>query len=189
MNPPLKIQNREAFTLIEMIIAITVFTIFIGFTISTYLTFHRADQDALSTRSMVMEGQALLNELSDAMRENKIDYEAYVEGEQSLYLISPDGTEKKVYTWDSEEETLSVQRFDGAGTVLTEEQVLHSESLAVSFVSFSVFPAENPYENRTEESIQYQPMVRFKLMFTTPGRMDEELSFELQTTVTSRFYQ
>ena len=54
-------RQKAAFTLIEMIIAITVFTIFIGFAISAYLTFHRADQDALTNRSLLMESEAILN--------------------------------------------------------------------------------------------------------------------------------
>ena len=77
MKNPLSICGRKAFTLIEMIIAITVFTIFIGFAISAYLTFHRADEDALTNRTLLMDSEAILNELSDATRENKIDYEAY----------------------------------------------------------------------------------------------------------------
>ena len=209
-------QKRDAFTLIEMIIAITVFTIFIGFAVSTYLTFHRADQDALTTRSMTMEGEAILSELSDAVRENKIDYAAYevmsggggaftgvgargltvptlsigdALNESMLYLVSADGEERRVYTWDSEEETLSVQYFDADGKSMAEPQVLHSESVKVSYVNFKIFPGRNPYENRTEDALQFQPMVGFSLEFTSEGRMDKELTFELQTTVTSRFYQ
>lgn len=202
-------KSRPAFTLIEMLIAITVFTIFIGFAISTYLTFHRADQDALTQRSLIMDSEAILNQLSDAVRENKIDYEAYGSGssedgnpfspsaltftdalnEEALYLISADGEQKITYRWDADEETLSVQYFDADGTATTEEQVLHSEGLTVSDANFRVFPATNPYEDRTNDEIQYQPMVTFTLNFSMPGRVDPELTLELQTTVTSRYYQ
>ncbi|QQR55395.1 type II secretion system protein [Candidatus Peregrinibacteria bacterium] len=192
-------RTRAAFTLIEMIIAITVFTIFIGFAISTYLVFHRSNQDALTQRSLLMEAEALLNEISDAARENRIDYVTYADqnvlgGEgalevETLYLVSPDGQERTVYSWDAEQEALSMQRLDALGNALTEAQVLHSENLTVSDVNFRIFPSQNPYENRSEDALQYQPMVTFTLNFSMPGRMDEEIQLELHTSVTSRFYQ
>jgi prepilin-type N-terminal cleavage/methylation domain-containing protein len=199
-------MQKSAFTLIEMIIAITVFTIFIGFAISAYLTFHRADQDALTKRSLLMEAEAILNELSDATRQNKIDYDSYTGGssggvfpkstlkislgdarnEQTLYLISPDGSEQIEYTWDADEETLSVERF--VEGVSSGEYVLNSENLAITYVNFKIFPQEDPYADTSYE-FQYQPMVRFDLNFSMPGRMDPELTLELSTTVTSRYYQ
>lgn len=181
-------RQKPAFTLIEMIIAITVFTIFIGFAISAYLTFHRADQDALTNRSLLMESEAILNELSDATRQNKIDYDSYASGSGffSLYLISPDGSEQTIYTWDPDEETLSVERIlNGASSG---EYPLNSENLSVTYVNFEVFPEEDPYADSSYE-LQYQPMVRFDLNFSMPGRMDTELTLELSTTVTSRYYQ
>lgn len=213
-------KNRDAFTLIEMIIAITVFTIFIGFAISAYLTFHRADQDALTSRSLLMDSEAILNELSDATRENKINYGAYASfssggsrtitrgfslpttfsatslslslgnelNEQSLYLISADGEEQTVYAWNADEQSLSVQRFDASGTALSDAQNLNSDGMAVTYVNFRIFPDENPYEDSSSTS-QFQPMVTFDLSFSMPGRMDAELTLDLKTTVTSRFYQ
>ncbi len=214
-------KNREAFTLIEMIIAITVFTIFIGFAISAYLTFHRADQDALTNRSLLMDAEAILNELSDATRENKINYDAYASSssggsrtitrgfslpstlsptsslslslgnelnEQSLYLISPDGEEQTVYSWNADEQSLSVQRFDASGTAISDAQNLNSDGMAVTYVNFRIFPDENPYDASSSTS-QFQPMVTFDLSFSMPGRMDTELTLDLKTTVTSRFYQ
>ncbi len=201
-------RQKPAFTLIEMIIAITVFTIFIGFAISAYLTFHRADQDALTNRSLLMESEAILNELSDATRENKIDYDSYTGGsssgggawtfepvtisigdarnEQTLYLISPDESEQIIYRWDSEAETLSVERIlDGTSSG---EQILNSENLKVTYVNFKIFPQEDPFADTSYE-YQYQPMVSFDLSFSMPGRMDAELTLELSTTVTSRYYQ
>lgn len=66
-----------AFTLIEMIIAITVFSIFIGFAVSSYLAFHRADQEALVDRSLMMEAGQVMDLLTADIQANKIDYEYY----------------------------------------------------------------------------------------------------------------
>lgn len=203
MNNPQLIRGRKAFTLIEMIIAITVFTIFIGFSISAYLTFYRANQDALANRSLLMSSEAILNELSDATRENKIDYVAYALAsgggsipmassfgkalnEQTLRLISPDGQEQIVYSWDADDESLSVKRAENGGA-FSEPQRLNSEGLTVSYVNFRIFPETDTYAEGSE--VHYQPMVTFDLSFSMLGRMTETLMLDLKTTVTSRFYQ
>lgn len=177
----MKTDSRPAFTLIEMIIAITVFTIFIGFSLSTYLVFHRANQDALTVRSMVMDTELLMDELLDAVRENRIDYADFTEG-KTLRLVSPDGLENKEYTWDADAETLSVTSGDSTA-------ILHSEDLKITYLNFDVFPEENPYSDRSKDDIQYQPIVMIDLRVSRLGRMDEELSFDLRSSITSRFYQ
>ena len=66
---------------------------------------------------------------------------------------------------------------------------MHSEDTRVSYANFRIFPAENPYENVLDSDVQYQPHVRIELEFTRQGEFREELTLDLQTTVTSRSYQ
>ncbi len=208
----MKASPRPAFTLIEMIIAITIFTIFIGFSISSYLTFHRADQEALVTRTLIMSAQSMMSSLSDSIRESAIAYDEYsaVSGSNGLdlgvfdfdglsvtdainthelHLWSADGLVRTVYFWDSEAQTLSMQSFDVDGKALDEAVLLHSDALRVSYANFRIFPSQNPYEYRTEDELQYQPFVTVNLTFSMPGRVREELTFDLRTSVTTRFYQ
>lgn len=186
----MNVLKKSAFTLIEMIIAITVFTIFIGFSISAYLTFHRADQEALTTRTLIMSAQGVMSALSDTIRESSIAYDSLsMLSTSELHLLSADGDVETVYVWDSVEETLSMQTFDSAGDPLTDAVLLHSENTTVSYVSFSIFPSENPRDNPTEDALQYQPFVTIDLSFSMPGRVREEVTMDLHTSVTTRFYQ
>lgn len=207
-------KKAAAFTLIEMIIAITVFTIFIGFAIATYLAFHRADQEALIERSLMFEAQGAIDLIVEQVKENTIDYSYYNEetlmpdvsdlitedltvhlslnaGEivgDTLVLRSSDGTLQTVYTWDEEAETLSTYTIAEDGST-TDPVLLHSATTKVTYVSFRIFPDENPYDNKTKNSVQYQPTVKMDITFAMPGRVREETSVDLHTSVTSRFYQ
>lgn len=207
MTPP-------AFTLLEMIIAITVFTIFIGFAISTYLMFHRADQEALAMRSLMLETQGTMDLIADAVKENTIDYAFYSEDldsdilanvrtdlftnfdfanshtitDSTLALRSPDGQSETVFIWDEEEETLSLFTID-ENSVASTPVLLHSETTRVPYVHFRIFPDENPYENSSDDAIQFQPTVQIEITFSMPGRVQEEVTVDFQTSITSRFYQ
>lgn len=215
-------MKNPAFTLLEMIIAITVFTIFIGFSISTYLSFHRADQEALEQRSLMLEIQGTMDNISEAVRSNKIDYAGeyseeedilgglsgglsaslfgatHVLNEKVLSLVSSDGETKYVYTWDDEEETLSLQVFDFDGTDWVEADaykdgpvLLHGENTKVTYANFRIFPDVDPYDadNASDDDVQYQPTVQINLTFSVPGRVRPTVDLNLQTSITSRFYQ
>ena len=202
-------MKQKAFTLIEMIIAITVFTIFIGFAMSSYISFHRAQQEASATRSLLLEVHSTMETITDALKTNTIDYEAYAgpssdvlssivgsrfdlnllgggaKNTDTLYLLSADGEIPIVFEWNEDEETLTMQ-------VGEDDPIsLNAEATKVSSVNFKIFPAEDPYdtENVTDDDLQYQPSVKVSLTFSVPGRVREEITVDLETMITSRFYQ
>ncbi len=205
-----KEEAVEAFTLIEMIIAITVFTIFIGFAMATYLTFHRAQQEAAVVRSLTLEAESTFDLVTEALRENMIDYGRYADEDPSagdilyeavyshygflsmndtnvtntLYLIGVDGTQL-AFEWDDGEGIFTMQVGD-------EEPIqLHADGIAASFIGFEIFPHVDPYEseNISEDDFQFQPIVQVAMTFSAPGHVRDEVELELQTSITSRFYQ
>jgi prepilin-type N-terminal cleavage/methylation domain-containing protein len=205
------VSSSNAFTLIEMVIAITVFTIFIGFVMATYLTFHRAQQEAAITRNLILEAESTLGLLTDSLQENMIDYDRYAADDPSradalynlvrdahfglldgsdalvtntLYLVGSDGAEIAFF-WDEENGELGMQ--EGEGDLI----LLHSEGVSASYVGFEIFPDVNPYEseNISDDDVQFQPIVQVNLSLSAPGRIREEVIVDLQTSITSRFYQ
>lgn len=203
--------RASGFTLIEMIIAITVFTIFIGFAISSYLVLHRANQEVLIQRSLMLEAQGTMNVLTEAVRENRIDYAAYEDSilveafspllgdshvihTSTLFLLSPDEEIHYQYTWDEEEQILTAAATDSDGNPLdayADPLLLHGEESQVTYAAFRIFPDVNPYvlENASNDDVQYQPTVQIDLEFSIPGRIRELVTVDLQSSVTSRFYQ
>lgn len=198
-------MKKDAFTLVEMILAITIFSTFIGFVLTTYVTFHRAQQDAAVTREVLMEAETVLLELTDALKENFINFDAYSVGQEiatdilsdfvqtsqaefidsnTLYLISPEGQEI-VFDWGVAAQELTLMEGDGVA------QRIHSENVYVSHLSFEIFPSLDPYDsaNVGYDDVAFQPIVKINMTFAALGRSSEELDVSLETSVTSRFYQ
>lgn len=194
-------KKRSAFTLIELIIAITVFVVFIGFVMAAYLTFHRSQQQVAATRSLLLEGESVFNRIDDLMDDHKIYFDYYKAdtewGEssshtleaQELALISLDEEEVVFIRWEvtedqeAEEETGSIF-FEVEG----EDPIqLNAVGTSVDFMSFRIFPDDNPYdvENQSDSNFpHFQPHVQ---VIMTLSRRDVLL--DLQDTFTSRFYQ
>jgi prepilin-type N-terminal cleavage/methylation domain-containing protein len=195
-------HKRKAFTLIEMIIAITVFTIFIGFVMAAYLTFHKSQQQVAATRSMLLESEAIFNRLGDLMDNHKIHFEYYnsdtaLEGDathtletQELVLISLDEEEVVTIYWEESSED------EDEGDLFLEiegEEVIQLNGIgtSVDFMSFRIFPDDNPYsvENQSDSSFpHFQPHIQVKMTLGREANF-EDVILDLQTTFTSRFYQ
>ncbi|MBT4384431.1 type II secretion system protein [Candidatus Peregrinibacteria bacterium] len=212
-----QLKSKPAFTLIEMTISITVFTIFIGFSMATYISFHRAQQEAAATRSLLMELDSVMNIMTSSLLENKIDYDYYaLEGDHDalraqgnelladlsllgsdalqtsvLALRSSDGNEQIIFKWF--DGVLTMQKFDeeGAQDGYMESDVLHSLHTNVDYMNFEIFPGKDPYdlENSKEDNLQYQPIVQLNLTLSSPGRVRDRVVLDLQTSITSRFYR
>ncbi len=187
-------HKRSAFTLLEMIIAITVFTIFIGFSIRTYLNFERADQEALLQRHLTFEGQRVLDVLTEAVQTQHIDYSAYVNRGQTdqlqgteLFLRSVDGTRTQHFFWNVPEQRLVVQTTTVGGA--TETEGLTSSGVEVTALSFTIFPSDDPTSavNRLNNDLQFQPVVWVDLTLESDGVVRERLVLPLHTAVTTRF--
>ncbi len=193
-------QNAPAFTLIEMLISITIFTVFIGFAMGTYLVFHRAQAEAAVMRKLLVETNQLFETITGDVHDLRLDYAAYgtplsaTTGplkSNALYLMTPDGEEHWALEWDSENKELIQRKVNATGLTLpgyTEPKLMHSAAVDVEEFSLEIFPYTDPASDPQVSTIQYQPMVRVLLKTSTPGRVREILEVDLQTTVTSRYY-
>ena len=195
-------HTRSAFTLIEMIIAITVFVIFIGFVMAAYLTCHRSQAQVAATRSMLLEGEAIFNRLGDLMDDHKIYFEYYNTSvdhaadvdysleTQELVLISLDEEEVVMLSWEASEE--DEEKGNLFLTIDDEEPIqLNALGTSVNFMSFRIFPNDNPYlvANQSDSSFpHFQPHIQVKMTMGREGS-SEDVILDLQTTLTSRFYQ
>lgn len=168
-------RKSSAFTLVEILISITIFVIFMGFSMGAYLTFHRAQLEASITRGMMLEGEQIMNMVTTSVKENKIAYAAY-DSNSPFSLFSPvsmslfnladeaietdtlilselnTGNEMEIH-WDADEEVLTQQwfTFDEGGqrepmAGYLEPLRLHSETVDVSFAEFRIVPGKDPYD-------------------------------------------
>ncbi|MEK7146482.1 MAG: prepilin-type N-terminal cleavage/methylation domain-containing protein [Patescibacteria group bacterium] len=168
-------RKSSAFTLVEVLISITIFVIFMGMSLGAYLTFHRAQLEASITRGMMLEGEQIMNVLTTAVKENRVAYSAYEpdntfnsvipvnfslfslpEGAietDTLILSELDSGDELEIHWDAEEEILTQQWFtydDGGERIeaagYLEPLRMHSESVNISFAEFRIVPGRDPYD-------------------------------------------
>lgn len=125
----------RAFTLVELIVSMLLFTIFIGVVTSTYLSVSRSLRQSAEIRQVYGQARFVMDRFTQDVRLNTIDYACFedlsngydyqtnlyheceaanlsAEGETSaLALISSDGLHRTVYAFD-ETEGLSVLELD-----------------------------------------------------------------------------
>ncbi len=215
-------KKNPAFTLVELIIAITVFSIFVAFGMTGFSVFHRVQQDSATSRDLMFQIDDAMNLITEAVKENKIDYDYYAcvqdtkpildpaeltasikaairssscgvdsINPNSLVLISTDGNKRIIFTWDISEQTLNMQKFNKdeiSGDFVEDGDFLklQSDSAKVTEASFRIFPKSDPYNDGSD---YYQPNVKIKMTFETPGQAKPTISLDFQTTITSRVYQ
>jgi prepilin-type N-terminal cleavage/methylation domain-containing protein len=174
-------MKKPAFTLIEVLMAVTVFTLFIGFAIGAYLNLHQALHKAEERRHLLLESEVILHRLSAAIKVDAVDYNAYAEDMGALLGGPIEGSvlhlkEGGTYSWDELESTLLWT--DG-----TAEEILTKDPVKLTLLKFRIFPGMNPYEAASSADY-YQPTVQINLQLS----LNEEV-LDFQTSATSRIYR
>ncbi|MFA6435616.1 MAG: prepilin-type N-terminal cleavage/methylation domain-containing protein [Candidatus Gracilibacteria bacterium] len=72
-----KPRNMKAFTLVELIISMVIFTVFVGVASTTYIYVSRALRHAAEVRSVYAETRFLMDKITQDVRLYTIDYECY----------------------------------------------------------------------------------------------------------------
>jgi len=110
-------KNKSGFTLVEMIVALSIFMIFIGVAFSSYLHITRVQRDLNEIRKMYSEVRNLVSMVAGEAREMTIDYDCYFSQEgvcfdvsfaqttnrsDSLALLSKDGLKRTIFRYVKE---------------------------------------------------------------------------------------
>lgn len=191
-----KILRNKGFTLIEMLVAMSIFVIFIGVLISSYTDIVKSQQEANDYRVLYSDARRVFDKLTEEIRGSAVYYPSesdtdYINVNESLRLVSLDGQREVVFEYDSGEGELW---YGEAVKSVGEEYVLVGEGdNRVSVSEFNVFvsPVDDPYkeENVFADGIQFQPKVTVFATFEMERRKGgSPYSVDLQTTISSRFY-
>lgn len=122
-------KRRSGFTLVELLISISLFVIFLGIVSSSYVSIVRGQRQANITRKMYSQVRVFMDDLASQMRLGTIDYDCYpgsahidqcppdIAGTISsssgsyLALVNKDKTEKTVYFFDVQSQQLKLKKF------------------------------------------------------------------------------
>lgn len=192
-------SNKTGFTLVELIISIAVFMIFIGIATSSYAPLVKANKTANETQKIYRETRFVTDAISREIKTGALDYscidqnkiDALCLGNQgkeikrTIAIISPDGTMRTLFKFDTTNKNVLIMRQTRLSAALPwsagEWEQLSSDILKMEDMSFSFFPEKNPYESKNAgaDALQWQPSV--SIMVKTNG-------YDFRTTYSSRVY-
>lgn len=199
------LKQKKGFTLVELLVAMTIFVAFIGILIGSYTSIVRAQRQANEYRIMYSEARQVFETLVFNLRDGMVDYAAYpgsqIAGQQplqELILISKDASRRTEIFYN--DETVKIKRGSlapntrsciNAAYLFDDPVALNSEALKVTDFQIFVAPIIDPYalENFDKHGNQFHPLVTIYAEFTReyPGGK-EPFVINLQTTVSSRIY-
>lgn|SRR3989338_4086848 len=206
----LELKTPRAFTLVELIVSMTIFTIFVGVVTSTFLLTSRALREADEVRKVYGEARLLMDQLTQDVRLNAVDYACLNTGqtyqtirfaecdERAVFLplISGDGAHRTIYRF--EDNVFSIlkldwnetgQRWDLASG-FTGFEPFDVQSVILETIEFTVVPAKSPTEHFSDNTLQFQPSVHVLIEAKSrSGRFGESIPVRLETTISSRLYQ
>ncbi|MBI2634539.1 prepilin-type N-terminal cleavage/methylation domain-containing protein [Candidatus Peregrinibacteria bacterium] len=181
------LKNRVAFTLVEMLIALSVFAAFVSILINSYSDVVRGQREANEYRIMYVEARRIFDTLTGEFRNGMVDYGAYsmpVIGEQSeLKLVSKDGLVKTYMRYRNDVVEMKKDT-DFEFTPLNSSQV------KVRDFKLFISPSIDPYNADFVGSdiSQFQPKITVYAVFERELLNGKTFSMDLQTTVSSRIY-
>lgn len=198
---------HKGFTLVEMVVALGIFMIFLAAVLSTFINLTTTQQKTNLNREAVSEVKSIVNQISTEAREKALDYNCYdVECNiaTTLALISPDGLNRTLITTTCDDDLcdMFLEKQTRPATYTTawppgEKTQLNSPNLKILGVKFDMIPRDDPFnigngENpyQYQESLQYQPVFHLILNIARNSQaIDAESDpIIIQTSISSRLY-
>lgn len=164
-------NEREGFTLVELLISIVIFMIFLGIVSQSYISIVRAQRQANEVRKMYSDVRLVMDFIAEEVRLSSIDYDCYA-GKGSdcedllggslfagrtdhLVLIRQGGTAKTFIKLDQEGHIVVKKLVKREGQFVeapgyeTSYRPLTSDRIVFEDLTFAIFPDVNPYSNDT----------------------------------------
>lgn len=188
-----KIFKKNAFTLIEMLIAISIFMIFLTIVAGSYISLVSANRKADDIQKTYHDVENVFETMAQEVRSGPIDYACVdpsklndalcienqnISTQRVLSVLHNNGLQRTLIKFDPtvkkmliRYQTRQLPRQPWSGG---EWQPLTSEKFPLEDLSFKIRPLADPYDanNAADDSVQYQPSVTATLkaqglVFTT----------------------
>lgn len=190
----MKNLNKKGFTLIEMMVSMAIFVMFLGVLIGSYTDIVKSQQEANDYRILYSEARRVFDKITEEVRNGSIYYGIdvdYKNVNERLVLISMDGDRQVVFEYDEDEENIWFG--EDVSQIPNEYLLVSPDNDRISVTEFNVFvsPVDDPYklENVFKDGLQFQPKVTIFATFEMERRKSgTPYSVDLQTTISSRSY-
>jgi len=193
-------SNKKGFTLIELIIAITIFTFLVALGVASYINLSVTMKKQNIMRKLYTEMEQVLSDINRWGKFYQIDYAWYSahheplsveDGNTSLALISKDNLSRIVIAKEEGRDTLGIYKEKKEGETFVpadgfSDQTplpLTSENLHIQEARFFLFPDE-----AHRDIFQQKITTVFNGFMINPYQPETPEHFTLQTTFSSRLY-
>ncbi len=176
-----------AFTLIEIVVAVSIFMLVLGVSMRSYLSLLDGQNQSNLNRIAISELKNILQVIETENHQKSILYPTD-QNNNSLSLISDDLLEKVIFKFES---NFLTQSYANRTTLQedfsnTQKDNMHSQNLKFKTLQFIVTPNTNPYDIKTVDPKQH-PKVQIIMQIQNPNNPD--VTFDISTTLSNRKYQ
>ncbi|GEM_PF-3995129 len=182
--------THHGFTLIEMLISITLFMSFLGLVASSYTSLVSANRKAKEIQNLYNDVRFVFDTLASEIRGGEVDYSC-INGEildplcKAISILHENGKKRSMYTFDDAAKKILVLHQSRTSNLLpwppASWESLTPEKFPLENLSFQIFPLKNPYDgaNAGSDETQFQPSVTIEMAVK---------GFDFRTTYSSRTY-
>jgi prepilin-type N-terminal cleavage/methylation domain-containing protein len=201
---------KSGFTLLELVVALAIFMIFIGAIMNSFISLTTTQQKANLSREASSEAKDLLNYISVEAREKRIDYSCKNNGtdtdtnsqdfslncgdiqlDEDLVFITNDGLERIIVRKIQDEltnfYTISAIKQTRPNLISNweaeNETPLHSERLKIRNVSFTTTPGSDPYDYAQTNPTLEQPKVQIVINIERNSKTENATASETEPIV------
>ena len=193
-------HHRKSFTLLEMVVAIGIFSIAVVVLMQIFLTTTRSQQKSSAILRAQAEARYALEIISRQIRSGYIDYDYYTAGlpdsdsngisdPQAGLALRDLNANQIIFSRSSENCPVDINnclKMNFAGDV----QDLSGKGLEVEKLEFYISPIVDPFVLDFDPSVGSQPKVTIVMAIKSIGSRSENIATAfLQTTVSSRYYK
>lgn len=181
----LRKPGQKGFTLIEAVVATSVFAFVISAVLGVYISVTQLDSKTRAQRAVTQNARYVMEYLAKEIRNGQIDFDSYPSGntsgvDQDLYIINQAGEAEHFY-------------LNGNNIVLSKiagTTNLNSSSIIVTRFKTLVSPSTTPFTVSATPTVNEQPRVTIILEMASNygNRANDQASISIQTTFAVRNY-
>lgn len=194
------LKSRSGFTLMEMLVALMLFSVVVSISTDLFFTFQRTSRKTEGLEGVVASGRLMMEQISREVRQGTIDYDWYAQQsinltasptQEVLTLRNREGSQIQ-FEFEADQGTLTMRR---SGS----EESLNSPGIVLRDAHFLIIPTRDPFQFISDQSdarvgqfgTNIQPRVTVLLELRGAAEAGEQnyIEYDLQTTISSRVYE
>lgn len=180
----------RGFTLMETLVALTLFSVVITIGTDLFFTFQRVGKRTEALETLVASARFITERFASEVRAGTIDYTRYavpISGQQTALYLRDAGGAPVDFVYDEDGDTLSL-------TIPTGSESLVSSGVRLRDAAFYITPSDDPFRFDLilgDFNADIQPRVTVFLSFDNNLAQNDTnyTRYDVQTTITSRTYR